>query len=165
MATRQVGGGLSVDGLSEAIRALGKIDKKLKGEAIEVMRDASKKVQSLAQSNIGKGQYRGPTQRGMVGRSATSTGAATKLRASKYPWAYKAEYGEKVGHVYGHPTGQVKFKRRTANTLSPPTSTDMFRNRGGYVIQPAIRKLGPFVIQQANREMFQLIDRTLKREM
>ena len=165
MAAKQVSGGLSVDGLSEAIKALGRIDKEIKGEAVAVLRDASKKVQALAQSNIGKGLYRGPMQRGMIGRSATATGAATKLRAKKYPWAFKAEYGEKVAHVYGHPTRQTKFRRRTANRWSPPTSQNLFKNKGGYMIQPAIRKLGPFVIQEANEEMFKLIDRTLKRAM
>ena len=165
MAGRQIGGGLTVDGLSGAIRALGKIDKQIRGEAIGILRDASKQVQALAQSNIGKGLYRGPTQRGMIGRSATSTGAATKLRASKYPWALKAEYGERVAHVHSHPWQQRRFVRRTANPHSPPTNDNLFRNKGQYLIGPAIRRLGPKVIREANMEMFKLIDRTLKREM
>lgn len=174
MAAQVKGTGLQVDGLREAINALGKIDKEAKAEAVDIMRDASKDVQAVAQSNIGKGQYRGPQQRGMVGRSATSAGAATKLRASKYPWALKAEYGETWSNIPQNRGGrggtriksQSSFRSRHANRFSPPTNpSNLLNSKGGYVILAAIRKRGPHVIQEANNRMFKLIDRTLKREM
>ncbi len=162
MAVKTKRGGVEVDGLAEAIKALGAIDKRLKAEAVDVMRDAAKQVQKIAQSNIGKGQYRGPTNKGMIGRSATATGAGVKLRARRSPWALKAEYGEKVAHVYGHPTGQARFKARTANRFSPPTSDNMFKNKGGYMIQPAIRKSGPRIIREAESRLFKLFKKHLR---
>ena len=162
MATRQKRGGVEVDGLTEAINALGKIDKQLKREAVDVMRDAAKQVQKIAQARIGGGGYRGPTNKGMIGRSATSTGAGVKLRAKKYPWALKMEYGEKTAHVYGHPTRQIRFRSRTAGPFKPPTSTDLFKNRGGYAIQPAIRKSGPRITREAQERLFRLFRKHLK---
>ena len=161
------GVGLQVDGLREAINALAKLDKKFRAEAVDILREGAKKVQALAQSNIGKGLYRGPTPRGMVGRSATSAGAAIRLRQSKYPEsAYRSEYGEKTGHVFGHPTRQTGFKRRTANPFSPPTKpNNILISKGGYVIQPAIRKLGPKMVRAATVDMSKLINRVLRNEM
>ena len=164
MAAVTKGVGLKVDGLREAINALGKLDKRFRGEAVQILRDGAKKVQALAQSNIGKGRYRGPTPRGMVGRSATSAGAAIRLRQSKYPEsAYRSEYGEKTAHVHGHPTRQFGFERRTANPFSPPTKPgNLLISKGGYVIQPAIRKLGPAMIRDATVEMNKLFNRVLR---
>jgi len=162
MPTRKIGGGIQVDGLAETIRALGKVDSKLKAEAIDVLRDGAKQVQKVAQSNIGAGGYRLGKQRGMIGRSATSTGAGLKLRASKYPWAYAAEYGEVVAHVFGKPVGQFRFKSRTAAEFKPPTSSDMSKNKGGYMIQPAIRKMLPVLREEAGERITALVVRSMK---
>ncbi len=58
MPTVTKGKGFAVDGLSETIRALGKISPKLKAEAVDVLRDGAKMVQRAAQRNIGAGGYR-----------------------------------------------------------------------------------------------------------
>ena len=162
MAVRTKRGGVEVDGLAEAIKALGVIDKRLKAEAVDVMRDAAKEVQKIAQSNIGKGLYRGPTNKGMIGRSATATGAGVKLRAKNSPWALRAEYGEKTAHVHGHPTRQVAFARRFAGPFRPPTSDNLFKNKGGYMIQPAIRKSGPRITREAQLRLFKLFRKHLR---
>ncbi len=156
--------GFAVDGLAETIRALGKIDRRFRAEAVDILRDGAKLAQRESQRRIGTGGYRGPKNKGMIGRSATSTGAGVKLRASKYPWAYQAEFGEQVAHVFGHPTRQSEFKRRTAGEHRPPTSTDMFKNTGGYMIQPALRKLLPLLVEDAGVRMTELVDRALKSE-
>jgi len=154
-------GGIEVDGLAEAINALGKLDKQYKKEAVQVFRDAAKDVQGRAQANIGKvGRY--PEKKGMIGRSATSTGAGVKLRASKYPWAYGAEYGETMASVFGRPSAQSGFKRRTFGHFKPPTSSDMFKNRGGYMIQPVLRARLPHISVKASDDMTKLIDRQLR---
>jgi len=160
--TTQKRGGLEVDGLTEAINALGKLDKQYKKEAIQVFREAATDIQHRSQSKIGRvGRY--PQKKGMIGRSATSTGAAVKLRASKYPWAYGAEYGEVIASVYGRPDAQSDFKRRTFGVFKPPTSTDMFKNRGGYMIQPTLRARLPKVLDKASKDMTKLIDKQLRR--
>lgn len=154
--------GLQVDGLTEAMKALGRLDKEYRREAVDIFRDVAKDVQSRAQSSIGNaGSY--PRKKGMIGRSATSKGAALKLRASKYPWAYGAEYGEIVAHVYGRPVGQSRMKRRTMGRHKPPTSSDLFKNTGGYMIQPAIRKRGPHIIREVDTRMVALIDKAMRK--
>jgi len=163
MPTTTKGGGIQVDGLAETIRALGKINPALKAEAVDTLRDGAKKVQKAAQGNIGAGGYRLGRQKGMIGRSATSTGAGLKLRASKYPWAYAAEYGEVVAHVYGRSVPQSRFKARTAGQFKPPTSTDMGKNKGGYMIQPAIRLWMPFLRKDAGERITKLVTKAVKR--
>lgn len=162
MATTTKRGGLEVDGLAQAVRALNRVSPELRKEAVDIFRDEAKMVQAKAQARIGRvGRY--PKTKGMIGRSATGAGAGVKLRASKYPWALQAEYGEKVGHVYGHPYGQVAFRRRTAAPFKPPTSSDMGRNKGGYMIQPVIRQQLPFIAKRAGDRMLKLMDKALRR--
>ena len=162
MATTSRRGGIEVDGLAETVRALGKLDKEYKREAVDIFRDQSKKVQAQSQALIGKvGRY--PKAKGMIGRSATSTGAGVKLRASKYPWAYGAEYGEVVASVYGRPVGQYRMRRRTHGPFKPPTSSDMAKNTGGYMIQPTIRRLLPSIADDAGTRMTKLVDKAMRK--
>jgi len=160
--TTQKRGGVEVDGLAESIRALGKLDGEYKKEAVAVFREAAKDVQSRAQRAIGDvGRY--PQRKGMIGRSATSTGAGVKLRASKYPWAYGAEFGEVVADVYGEEVAQSRFKRRTMGRFKPPTSTDMFENKGGYMVQPVLRARLPKIEKQIADDLTRLIDRAMRK--
>jgi hypothetical protein len=156
-------GGLEIDGLNEAIKALGKLDGDYKREAVQVLREVATDVQHRAQAKIGNAGYRMGRQKGMIGRSATSTGAGIKLRASKYPWAYAAEYGEHVAAVFGRNAPQRIFKRRTAAPFKPPTSGDMSKNLGGYMIQPTIRKRFPHIMKQLDDGLTKLIDRAMRR--
>jgi len=167
MAVTQKRGGLEVDGLAEAINALGKLDKQYKKEAVNVFRDSAKDIQARSQALIGRvGRY--PNRKGMIGRSATSTGAGVKLRASKFEYAYGAEYGEVVSNIPQYPSGtkdygQSGFKRRTFGRFKPPTSSDMFQNRGGYMIQPTLRARLPKVLEKASTDVTKLIDSQLRR--
>jgi len=162
MAVTQKRGGIEIDGLAETINALGKLDKQYKKEAVQVFREVATDVQRRSQARIGRvGRY--PTRKGIIGRSATSTGAGVKLRASKYPWAYGAEYGEVVAAVYGHDMGQSRFQRRTFGQFRPPTSSDMFKNTGGYLIQPTLRARLPWILKKASNDMTLLIERQLRK--
>ena len=157
-------GGLEVDGLAQSIRALGKVDPLLKREAVQVFRDTSKVVQAKAQASIGRHpSYRLPRNRGMIGRSATSTGAGIKLRAAKSPWAYAAEFGERVANVFGPRVSQARFTRRTAAPYKPPTSKDMRKNTGGYLIQPAIRKRMPHIEKELADGLTLVFDKALRK--
>jgi len=162
MAVTQKRGGIEIDGLAEAINALGKLDKQYKKEAVAIFREVATDVQKRAQKRVGRvGRY--PAKRGMIGRSATGTGAGVKLRASKYPWAYGAEYGEVIANVYGRPSAQSGFKRRTFGVFKPPTSSDMFKNRGGYMIQPVIRQRQKWIFKKSSEDMTKLIDKAMRR--
>jgi len=167
MAVTQKRGGIEIDGLSEAINALGKLDKEYKKEAVGIFREVAKDVQIRAQNRIGRvGRY--PTRKGMIGRSATSTGAGVKLRASKFPWAYGAEYGEVVANI-PQSTGETKqypqssYGRRTFGVLKSPTSSDMFKNRGGYMIQPVIHARQKWIFEKSSNDMTKLIDKAMRR--
>ncbi len=163
MATTTRTGGLQVDGLSESIRALKKLGPQYRKEAVNVIRDVTKDIQKRSQDRIGNHpQYRLRRNRSMIGRSATGKGGGVKLRASKYPWAYAGEYGEVVAHVFGRPRGQDRFRRRTAAPYKPPTTTDMSKNRGGYWIQPTIRKRFPHIMREFDTEFVKLIDKAMR---
>jgi len=163
-------GGLEVDGLAEWITALKKVDKKYHKEAVQVFRDAATDIQKRAQLSIGRvGRY--PNGKGMIGRSATSTGAGVKLRAAKYPWADPAEMGDGVGTIpqydgpgKGHSEGRAQhsFKRRTFGQLRQPTSPDMMKNRGGYMIQPAIRARLPKWEKEAGERLLEITGRAMR---
>ena len=164
MAVTTKRGGLEVDGLAQSIRALKRVDPLLAKEAVNVFRDTSKDVQKRAQASIGRHpRYRMGTQKGMIGRSATSTGGGVKLRASKYPWAYAAEYGENVANVFGPKMPQSIFARRTAAPYKPPTSSNMAQNQGGYLIQPAIRKRMPHIERQLSKGLTLVFDKALRK--
>ncbi len=155
------GGGVEIDGLSQSVRALQKIDRKYRQEAVQVFRDAATDVQKVAQRAIGSvGRY--PTNRGMIGRSATNTGAGVKLRARKYPWAQGAEYGEATMHVFGVPYYQSHLKRRTMGRFRPPTTTNLMKNTGGYMIQPAIRQRLPKWEKEAGKRLQEITTRAMR---
>ena len=162
MPSRQIRGGGADDGIAEATRALTRLDPLYRKEAVQAMRDAATDVQRKAQGRIGSGGGRYPQRRGMIGRSSTSTGAGVKLRASRYPWALGAEFGEAVAHVYGRARPQASFARRTMPPPKPATSRDMARNSGGYMIQPAIRSRLPHWNREASRQMQALIAKALR---
>ena len=161
-AATQKRGGLEIDGLAESIRALKRLDPAYRKEAVQIMRDVATDVQRRSQSKIGSvGRY--PKRKGMIGRSATGAGAAVKLRASKYPWAYAAEYGEVVASVYGNQVAQARFKRRTFGVFNPPTSDDMGKNTGGYMIQPTIRARLPWIMDESSTKMTKLVDKAMRK--
>ena len=158
---RRIGGGVEVDGLAESIRALKRLDPQYRREAVDVMRDAAKDVQKVAQGNLGAGGGRYPKRRGMIGRSATGTGAGVKLKARRYPWALGAEFGEKTAHVYGRPVRQSAMRSRTMATFNPGGG-NLATNTGGYLIQPAIRSRLPHWNREAARRINEIIKRALR---
>ena len=157
--------GLQFDSLNDSIKGLAKLNKVYKKAAVGILREAATDMQKRSQSRIGNHPaYRGPKNKGMIGRSATSTGAGLKLRASKYPWALKGEYGERVTHVYGRPRRQQNQKRRTAAPHKPPTSDSLADNQGGYWIQPTIRKRLPHVQKQILDDFDALFAAVMRRQ-
>lgn len=156
-------GGVEVDGLAETIKALTKLDPLYRKEAVETFRDAAKDIQRRSKARGTPAGYRGPRPR--IGRSATRTGAGVKLRTSARSGvpAFSAEYGEVVATVYGHPYGQSRFKRRTAPTFKPPTSSNLMKNRGGYMIQPTIRQRLPFWEREVSRRISEIVNRAMRK--
>jgi len=163
MADTAKGGGLQVVGLDRAVKRLAKVNPKLKAEAIDVMRDAAKLVQKKSQGRIGNHPgYSMPSPKGMIGRSATSKGAGVRLRRSKYPWSGGGEYGVVYARVYGTWRRESRFKRSIYAPFKPPTSSDMFKNRGGYWIQPTIRKEGRQITANASKKLMRVFSKELR---
>jgi hypothetical protein len=157
------GSGLKVVGLKESIAALRRVDPLLAKEGTQIIRTETKKIQARAQASIGNHpQYRMGRQKGMIGFSATGAGAAIKLNASKYPWALAGEFGDNVWHVYGKARKESGLRRRVAAPNKPPTDGDMWKNTGGYWIQPAIRKSLPHFQKELNDGLTELFTRALR---
>jgi len=166
-------GGLDARGLDQAIRGLVRANPRFKPEAIKVMRKGAKKMQAVARGRIGSGGNRLKTNKRMIGRYSTPTGAGIDLRASTYPWALQAEFGERWANIpINLGTGtrggtrvkrQSQFKRRTAPRLRQPTSPNLLLNKGGYMVQPTIRLMTPKLIDDAGKEIMKLITKELKR--
>jgi len=159
------GVGLQVDGLTESLKALSSISNTAGRTARDSMRAGAKLIQKDAQANIGNNQnYTMPTRRGMISRSVTKDGAGIKLRRSKYPWAGGGEYGAVFARVHGPWRYERAFKRSLYAGHKPPTNPDLFINRGGYWIQPAIQRNGRAVNRQINKDMSKLFIEHLKPE-
>ncbi len=151
-----------MDDLTKSINALKKISPELRAEAIDTMRDGAKLVQRQSQVRIGNHPgYGMPSNSGMIGRSVTSKGAGVKLRRSKYPWAGAGEFGAVYARVYGAWRFEAKFKRSIYAPHKPPTSSDLFKNKGGYWIQPTIRKTGRQITRDAQKRILALFERNL----
>ncbi len=162
-------GGLRIDGLDESVRALVRLNPQFKKEAFDTLVDGAKKLQRASQAKIGAGGYRMRRNRSMIGR----TQATIRLNASKYPWALQAEFGEKWANIpvyrgTGRRGGtrfkpQSSFRRRTAAPYKKPTSSDPTKNRGGYMIQPSLRKLVPKLQKEAGVRITKLVQSEMRK--
>ena len=157
-------GGVTVDGLTESIKVLGKLDKGYRKEAVAILRVGAKDVAKQSRAQLNRvGRYPSGSPASSIGFSATGKGAGVKLRAHSRPWLLGAEFGEVVAHVYGHPVGQSRFRRRTFGRWKPPTSKDLNKNTGGYIIQPTIRRLLPKIEKQVARDLDELTKRAFRK--
>jgi hypothetical protein len=163
MAAKQTA--IQTEGLTESLRALKRVDDDLGNEARELLRAAAKVIQVDAQGRPGRrpggGSY--PRRRGMVGRSATSQGAAVTLRGARYPWAWGAEFGAKRAWVFGRVLIQSRLRRRQF----PVWRGNQFVVRGssgpGWIIAPAIRANLDRVTKQVADGIDDLYDRAFSR--
>lgn len=154
-----------VDGLTEALRALNRVNKEAGTMARELVREGAKTIQTEAQrrarGRAGGGTY--PRRMGMIGRSASTKGGAIKLAGSKYPWAWGAEYGARRAWVFGRVTTQGRLRRRQF----PVWRGNQFVVRGasgpGWLIQPAIRAKLERVLTDMADGLSELISRELDR--
>lgn len=132
---------LEVEGLTESIKALTRVDRELGARARDLIRTEAVIIAADAKSRLGNrpggGTY--PRRAGMIRRKANQKGAEIGLAVSRYPWARGAEFGAKRAWVFGRVTTQGKLRRRQF----PVWRGNQFVVRGGsgpgWVIQPAIR--------------------------
>ena len=94
MAKRQVfvDGALTVEGLSETLRALNRIDKTVAKASKDVIREHTKPIAQEARK-VSKRVVGAPSRTSWIGWSITNKGAAITLRASVEPRALQTEFG------------------------------------------------------------------------
>ena len=174
MARRTVKGtGLQVDGLTESIAVLRRLDKAYAKEATGILREGAKVVAKEARRRLGDaGRYPSGSPAGSIGYSATTRGAGNTLKASRRPWLLGAEFGEVIASVFERRVGRKTVGRipqasfeggRTMPPYRPPTSTDLGKNRGGYLLQPVIRKRLPMIEKQIARDFDSLTRRAFRK--
>jgi len=162
--TRTVGGGIEVEGLAETIRAIGRWDKAVRKEAVDIFRDESKIVQARAQANS-RAHYAAPSNNAWIGRSATGQGAGVKLRAA-----------QGSGRGYATEFGMHKWQYRTWGNTIRGTVQSAMRHRTfkpflgitgglgpGYVIQPAIKAHLPGMDKRVADKLHALLNRELNK--
>ena len=158
-------GGIEVEGLSETIRALGRYDKKVRAEAVDIFRDEAKAVQAAAKA-IARQAPSATKSVAWIGRSATGQGAGIKLNAGKNPRAWATEFGMSKWHQRtwgGTVRGWVQsaLSRRTFQPFKG-VSFDVSGGSGpGYVIQHTIRRMLPGMEQRVANRMSALLSREL----
>ena len=164
--TRTFGGGVQVEGLRETLAALKRVDREFGKEANKHFRTAAIDIKNHARRRAPGGSRMGLSRRVFGHRG--SGGAAVVLKATLDPRANAAEFGEDVAHVprrgkanagYAVPVDQATMRRRTARPHRPPTSTDMRKNRGGYMVQPALRVRLPYWDREIAKQLTLLIQR------
>jgi hypothetical protein len=144
--TLNLEGGLAVEGLTESIRGLRKVDKDLARLVVNTIRDQARDiVLPAARSNWAGQQIRPSQAASAVKHQADQKGASIVLRYASHPYAAGVEFGS-------HRYGQFRSWRGNRFTVTPGSST-------GYVVQDAIRATLPKVEETLTAELVATIHR------
>jgi hypothetical protein len=130
--TLNLEGGLAVEGLTESIRGLRKVDKELARLVTDEIRyQARQIVLPRARANWAGQPIRPSQAASAVKHQADQKGASLVLRYAPHPYAAGVEFGS-------HRYRQFRSWRGNQFTVTPGSST-------GYVVQDAIRATLPKV--------------------
>lgn len=161
------GGGVHLEGYTEAMRGLNRFNREAAKELNNSLRDVAKDLRDKAWREF-PGGGRADIARGtgitsktkMFGYSVTTKGAAIRSRVASAPSTYPSvmEFGEDNGYV---PVFKGKFRRgyvrpienggggpATARAHRPPSTSDLRRNTGGYMLLPVFRRELPRVDEE-----------------
>lgn len=146
--------GIQIEGLTQAIRAMGRLDRDLAKEAKAIIREETKPVVNQARLEAKHAAPAAPSSTTWVGYTVTNQGAGIVLKASKYPRALATEFG-----AYTAMVGFDKNVKRRQTSLRSRT----FRphNPDGYVIQPTIRRMLPAFLDGVTDGLADVVRRTL----
>ena len=169
MARRTSFVGVEVDGLSESLKALAAVDKSLKKEATDAIREHTKPI-AVEARNIAAGTAPG-VPRGSarwIGYSVTAKGAGIVLKAAGASGgddprnrAYASEFGadwQKVGWEDGA-DGKPEFRPQRSlrrRVFNRP-------KREGYIIQPTIKKRLPETLDGIADDLLRVYSKALTR--
>ena len=169
---------IEVDGFSETLKWMGKIDKELRKEAVGVLRDGAKKVQAESRTRLASrpgisGDY--PVSKGAIVRRASGKGASVGIaRGGEVGrnWAiFGAEFGAKVKRVqFGYRKGaarvlvnQARMRRRTFPVWRGNSTTVRGKSGPGWVVLPTLRKWVPKLEDEMEKDLNVLINKTLRK--
>ena len=154
------------------MRALGRVDKEARKEAVGVLRDESRRMQAITHGKLsarpGGGTY--PRRKGMIGRFANSKGAGLTLRASRYPWAIRAEYGADAGWTPLRSGGIRRHKsvagwrRRQFPVFKGYQFVAGSAAGPGWIIQPTIREQLPQTVKNLERGLTRVFTESMSME-
>lgn len=161
---------VQVDGLKETLKFLQRVDPAMKKEAVSVMQEGTKTVQTAARARLRSapgvsGRYK--LSAGAVIRRASGSGASVGInRASsrgRNAAIFGAEFGAKGWHVPRGRTGesrglsQQSMRRRVFPVWRGNSTTVRGRSGPGWVVLPTLRKLLPKIEKQMARDMQKVV--------
>ena len=170
---------IEVDGWTETLKWLGKVDKEIKKEAVDVLRDGAKKVQSeallrmAATPGVRRSSY--PLTRGAIPRRASPKGASVGINrdssSGRNAAIFGAEFGSYVWHV---PRGNVKgrkarglsqnsMKRRTFPVWRGNNTTVRGKKGPGWIVLPTLRKWVPKIEGELEKDLNIVIQKGLRK--
>lgn len=173
--------GFEVDGLKESIRFLGKVDKELRKEAVDIIKKNTVKVKTDAQKKymgsppgVRRKGYPDATKTAIIHR-ASGKGASVGINrsSSRNPAIFPAEFGFDMAMVpkfrgNGKQGGrrwmhQGRMRRRTF----PIYRGNQFVPRGnsgpGWIVQPTIRKWMPKFDKQLAEDLMPVFDKAARK--
>ena len=169
---------VEVEGLKETLRFLGRIDSDLRKEAVDVLRDATKKVQAESRSRLastpGVRRSSYPVGRGAIIRSASGKGAAVGISRASSAGRNAAIFGAEFGaHTWHVPRGNVRrrrargisqgrMKRRTFPVWRGNSSVIRGSSGPGWIVLPTLRKWLPRIEKEMARDLDRVVAKGLR---
>ena len=169
---------MNVDGLTESIRFLGKVDKELRKEAVIIIRKNTLKVKAEAQAKYQSApgvQRKGyPGGKTAIVHRASGKGAAVGInRSNRNAAIFPAEFGAFSQFVpkYGGPGVKGRGRWMPQNAMRkrtfPVWRGNQFVPRGrsgpGWIVQPTIRKWMPKFDKQLAEDLMPVFNKAARR--
>ena len=157
--------GVTVEGLSESLRALNRIDKGVAKEAKGIIREHTKPI-AMAARKVNSGSPTEASRKTWISWSITNKGAAIKLRAAAFPRALQTEFGaewQKTGYEDSdkEPFRRQKTLRRRTTNPATRYNADVLDGDSGYVIQPTIRRMLPKFLDDLTDDLGKFMSKEL----
>jgi len=162
--------GVRVEGLSESIKLLSRVDKGLRKEIGLVMREKTIRIknEAFARSKqtpgVRRSKYR--ITKGGYTRRASATTARVGIKAGAPGAAnaaiFGAEFGAKTWHVPRGRTGEIKgvsqarMRNRTFPVWRGSSRVIRGKNGPGWIMMPILRKRTPEITKELEKEITDL---------
>jgi len=169
---------IEVDGLKESIRFLGKVDKDLRKEAVNIIKKNTLKVKAEAQrrymSAPGVRRNGYPGGKTAIVHRASGKGASVGInRTARNPSIFPAEFGAYLQAIpnYAGPGKKRRSRSVSQNAMRrrtfPVWRGNQFKPRGsagpGWIVQPTIRKWMPKFDKQLANDLMPVFNKAARK--